>query len=98
MLFLNKGILAYIYSSTPIILGRHTEAFILLETVDLWKDQILKASLGDSWVYICPLECFLEKIFLMIILKPFMADTYPQTPVTNVCTLPYVVSLIANSF
>lgn len=77
MLFLNKGSLAYIYSPTPIILGRHTEAFILLETVDLWKDQILKASLGDSWVYIGPLECFLEKIFLMIILKPFMADTYP---------------------
>lgn len=65
------------FSPHPIILGRHTEAFILLETVDLWKDQILKASLGDSWVYIGPLECFLENIFLMIILKPFMADTYP---------------------
>lgn len=43
MLFLNKESMVCIYP--PIILGRHAEVFILRETVDLWKDQILKASL-----------------------------------------------------
>lgn len=34
----------------------------------------------------------------MIILKPFMADTYPLNTCDKCLALPYIVSLIANSF